>query len=109
MANFTRIEVFNKMNQTGLVPLFYNSDIEICKKVVTACYNGGARLLEFTARGDFAHEVFTDLNKFVIKKFPEMILGTGSVTDAATSLFIYEFRIKLYSYSSFKRRYCNKL
>ena len=85
MANFTRIEVFNKMNQTGLVPLFYNSDIEICKKVVTACYNGGARLLEFTARGDFAHEVFTDLNKFVIKKFPEMILGTGSVTDAATA------------------------
>ena len=73
------------MNQTGLVPLFYNSDIEICKKVVTACYNGGARLLEFTARGDFAHEVFTDLNKFVIKKFPEMILGTGSVTDAATA------------------------
>ena len=89
MANFTRIEVFNKMNKTGLVPLFYNSDIEICKKVVTACYNGGARLFEFTARGDFAHEVFMDLNKFVIKKFPEMILGTGSITDAATaSLYI---------------------
>jgi 2-dehydro-3-deoxyphosphogluconate aldolase/(4S)-4-hydroxy-2-oxoglutarate aldolase len=77
MANFTRIEVFNKMNQTGLVPLFYNSDIEICKKVVTACYNGGARLLEFTARGDFAHEVFTDLNKFVIKKFPELYYYTS--------------------------------
>ena len=88
MANFTRIEVFNKMNQTGLVPLFYNSDIEICKKVVTACYNGGARLLEFTARGDFAHEVFTDLNKFVIKK-PTFIIS--SIFRGSDSAFSWNF------------------
>ena len=51
------------MKQTGLVPLFYNSDLEISKQVVKACYDGGARLLEFTARGDYAHEVFGALNK----------------------------------------------
>ncbi|WP_417871126.1 bifunctional 4-hydroxy-2-oxoglutarate aldolase/2-dehydro-3-deoxy-phosphogluconate aldolase [Winogradskyella sp.] len=85
MANYSRIEVVNVMKQTGLVPLFYNGDIEVSKKVVKAVYDGGARLLEFTARGDFAHEVFGELNKYVLKELPGMIMGVGSVTDAASA------------------------
>ncbi len=85
MSNFTRIQVAQTMGANGLVPLFYHPDIEICKKVVKACYQGGARLLEFTNRGDFAHEVFGQLNKYVRKELPEMILGVGSVTDAGTA------------------------
>lgn len=85
MAQFTRIEVAQKMKETGLVPLFYNQDVELCKNIVKACYDGGARLFEFTARGDFAHEVFAELIKFSIKEMPEMILGVGSVTDAAAA------------------------
>jgi len=85
MAQFTRIEVSQKMKETGLVPLFYNQDVELCKNVVKACYDGGARLFEFTARGDFAHEVFAELIKFSVKEMPEMILGVGSVTDAAAA------------------------
>lgn len=85
MAKFSRLEVVEVMSRTGLVPLFYDSDIEISKQVVKACYDGGARLLEFTARGDFAHEVFGELNKFVLEHMPEMIMGVGSVTDAASA------------------------
>ncbi|WP_420572095.1 bifunctional 4-hydroxy-2-oxoglutarate aldolase/2-dehydro-3-deoxy-phosphogluconate aldolase [Kordia sp.] len=85
MATFTRIEVAQTMTNTGLVPLFYHHDIEIAKQVVKACYDGGARLLEFTARGDFAHEIFGDLNKYIRQELPEMILGVGSVTDAASA------------------------
>lgn len=85
MARFSRLEVGSIMNQTGLVPLFYDSDIEIGKQIIKACYDGGARLLEFTARGDFAHEVFEELNKYVIENLPEMILGVGSITDAAAA------------------------
>jgi len=85
MANFSRIEVANVMKQTGLVPLFYNADVEISKQVVKAVYDGGARLLEFTARGDFAHEVFGKLNKYVLKELPGMIMGVGSVTDGASA------------------------
>lgn len=85
MANFTRLEVAAVMKQTGLVPLFYNADLEVSKKVIQACYDGGARLLEFTARGDFAHEVFGELNKYVLKNMPGMIMGVGSVTDAASA------------------------
>lgn len=85
MAQYSRIEVANTMKQTGLVPLFFNSDLEISKKVLNACYNGGARLLEFTARGDFAHEVFGELVKYAISELPGMIMGVGSVTDAASA------------------------
>jgi 2-dehydro-3-deoxyphosphogluconate aldolase/(4S)-4-hydroxy-2-oxoglutarate aldolase len=85
MARFTRIQVASEMERTGLVPLFYHKDLNTCKEVLTACYKGGARILEFTNRGDFAHEVFGELNKFAEKELPEMILGVGSVTDAGTS------------------------
>ncbi|MBR9919386.1 MAG: bifunctional 4-hydroxy-2-oxoglutarate aldolase/2-dehydro-3-deoxy-phosphogluconate aldolase [Bacteroidetes bacterium] len=85
MARFSRIEVANKMEEQGMVPLFYHADIELGKEVLRACYAGGARLLEFTNRGDYAHEVFGALNKFCAEELPEMMLGVGSVTDAGTA------------------------
>lgn len=85
MARYSRIEVAVTMAETGLVPLFYHSDAELCKKVLKACYDGGARILEFTNRGDFAHEVFQELNKYALKELPGMMLGVGSVTDAGTA------------------------
>ncbi|SHH06051.1 bifunctional 4-hydroxy-2-oxoglutarate aldolase/2-dehydro-3-deoxy-phosphogluconate aldolase [Flagellimonas flava] len=89
MARFTRIEVAIKMKETGMVPVFYHKDIEVCKKVLQACYEGGVRVFEFTNRGDFANEVFAELNKYAAAQTPEMILGIGSVVDAGTtSLYI---------------------
>ena len=85
MAQYTRIEVAEKMRHTGLVPLFYHPALETSKKVLKACYDGGARLMEFTARGDFAHEVFGELTKYAIKELPGMAMGVGSVTDAAAA------------------------
>ncbi len=73
------------MNETGLVPLFYHPDIALGKEVLKACYKGGARLIEFTARGNFAHEVFAELNKFVIQELPGLAMGVGSITDAAAA------------------------
>ncbi len=89
MAQYSRIEVANVMKETGMVPLFYHPDIDLGKKVLKACYDGGARLMEFTARGDFAFEVFSGLNKYAIKELPGMIMGVGSITDAgAASMFM---------------------
>jgi len=85
MAQFTIIEVASVMEQTGLIPLFFNNDVDIAKKILKACYDGGARLLEFTARGDFAVEIFSELSKYAITKLPGMIMGVGSVTDAAAA------------------------
>ena len=85
MARFTRIEVAQKMKETGIVPVFYHRDIELCKKVVKACYVGGIRVFEFTNRGDFATLVYAELSQWVIQECPELILGVGSVVDGPTA------------------------
>lgn len=77
------------MAETGIVPVFYHSDLETSKQVLKACYEGGVRAFEFTNRGDFAHEIFGELNKWAAKECPDMILGIGSIVDAGTaSLFL---------------------
>ncbi|ANQ49911.1 bifunctional 4-hydroxy-2-oxoglutarate aldolase/2-dehydro-3-deoxy-phosphogluconate aldolase [Flammeovirga yaeyamensis] len=85
MARFTRIEVAQKMYDTGMIPVFYHKDIDVCKQVLKATYEGGARVFEFTNRGDFAHEIFAELVKWSATELPEMILGIGSVIDAPTT------------------------
>jgi len=89
MSKYARLDVALAMKETGLVPLFYHPDIELGKNLIKACYEGGAKVLEFTNRGDFAHEVFAELNKYTLENLPGMMLGVGSVCDAGTaSLFI---------------------
>ncbi|MEL6537249.1 MAG: bifunctional 4-hydroxy-2-oxoglutarate aldolase/2-dehydro-3-deoxy-phosphogluconate aldolase [Bacteroidota bacterium] len=85
MARFSRIDVALTMRQTGIVPVFYHADPEVCRQVLMACYRGGARVFEFTNRGDYAHEAFAELNRFCAAEAPEMILGIGSILDAPTA------------------------
>ena len=89
MARFTRIEVALAMQHTGMVPVFYHPDYEVCLEVVKACYAGGVRVFEFTNRGDFAHEIFAQLNKYAAVHMPDLMLGAGTIVDAGTaSLYI---------------------
>ena len=85
MAKFNKIQVITATKETGMVPVFFHKDPEVAKQVVKACYEAGVRVFEFTNRGDFAHEVFGELIKFVAKECPEMILGIGSIVDPATA------------------------
>ena len=85
MAKYSKIEVIQTMKETGMVPVFYNADIEISRQVLKACYDGGVRVFEFTNRGDFAQEVFAELVKYAAAELPGMIVGVGSVIDPATA------------------------
>ena len=91
MAAFTKIQVLQTIQQTGMVPVFYHSDAEVARQVLKACYEGGVRAFEFTNRGDFASEVFIDLMKFSRRECPEMILGVGSVIDAPTAALYLQY------------------
>ena len=85
MAQYSRIAVAEQMKATGIVPVFYHANTQTCKDILKACYDGGARIFEFTNRGDFAHEVFAELVKYATKELPGMMLGVGSVIDAGTT------------------------
>ncbi|MBI5960494.1 MAG: bifunctional 4-hydroxy-2-oxoglutarate aldolase/2-dehydro-3-deoxy-phosphogluconate aldolase [Chloroflexi bacterium] len=89
MASHLRLHIYNTLLETGVVPLFYHHDLDTAKKIVEACLDGGAKVVEFTNRGDFAYDVFSALAKYYAKARPDLILGVGSVADAPTAaLFI---------------------
>jgi 2-dehydro-3-deoxyphosphogluconate aldolase/(4S)-4-hydroxy-2-oxoglutarate aldolase len=85
MAQYSRLEVLQTVTDQKLMPLFYHDDVELGKSILKACYDGGGRLLEFTNRGDFAHETFGALNRYALKELPGMLLGVGSIVDAPTA------------------------
>ena len=85
MAQYNRVQVINQITESGMIPLFYHPKIEVAKAVLKACYDGGARLMEFTNRGDFAIDIFTELIRYSISELPGMIIGVGSVTDASAA------------------------
>jgi 2-dehydro-3-deoxyphosphogluconate aldolase/(4S)-4-hydroxy-2-oxoglutarate aldolase len=89
MARFQRADVIFRMRESGIVPIFYHKDPDVCRNVITACFKGGVNFFEFTNRGDYAHELFSEINKWAEKEVPSMILGAGSIVDGATaSLYI---------------------
>lgn len=85
MARFDRLTVFNTLLQAGMLPLFYHADIDTATAIASALAEGGSRALEFTNRGDAALEVFSELVKTCATAHPDLIIGIGSIDDAATA------------------------
>lgn len=85
MARFARLHVLNTMIDTGLVPVFHHADVEVATAIGGALARGGARVIEFTNRGDGAFEVFAALERHCRAEHPDVIVGAGSVVDAPTA------------------------
>jgi len=80
-----RMTVLSAMMDQGVIPVFYHPDVEVCKKVIQACGDAGAKCIEFTNRGDFAVHTFYELARHFDKADPSIIMGVGSVVDAPTA------------------------
>jgi 2-dehydro-3-deoxyphosphogluconate aldolase/(4S)-4-hydroxy-2-oxoglutarate aldolase len=85
MPRFLKHKVVWEILEIGLLPVFYNGDVEVAKKIVQACADGGARAIEFTNRGDFAHQIFSELAVWCSQEFSDIILGAGTIIDPATA------------------------
>lgn len=85
MANHSRLHVLQTMIDTGLVPVFYHGNVDTAVRITDACWQGGARVVEFTNRGDFAIDVFSALSADVQRRYPDLVLGVGSIVDAPTA------------------------
>jgi len=85
MSKFTRLEVLVKLEEQGVLPLFYHGDMSTATEILRSCYRGGIRIIEFTNRGDFAHAIFGQLVRLAATEMPDFILGIGSVQDAVTA------------------------
>ena len=85
MARFSRLEVLNELLRIGVLPLFYEQDVDLARRTLEACFQGGARLVEFTNRGDFAWRVFAELAEKLERENSAVILGAGTIDDAPTA------------------------
>ncbi|UKJ07443.1 bifunctional 4-hydroxy-2-oxoglutarate aldolase/2-dehydro-3-deoxy-phosphogluconate aldolase [Solitalea lacus] len=83
----TQDKILRLLVEDGMLPLFYHDDLEVCKSVIKACYEGGARLFEFTHRGVNAKEHFAALRLWTREVMPELLLGVGTVKNADTARF----------------------
>ena len=77
-------EIINVMRETGVVPLFTHDNADEALQVVEAAYRGGVRAFEFTNRRANSFEIFSRLIRDR-KKFPDLLLGIGTVMDGATT------------------------
>jgi hypothetical protein len=82
----TELVKYAEILELGLVPVFYQDNLETAKKIVQACVDGGQKVVEFTNRGDFAYQVFAELAKWVNTQFKDIIIGVGSVIDPVTAV-----------------------
>jgi 2-keto-3-deoxy-6-phosphogluconate aldolase len=85
MAKYRKVDTIGIIKSTGIVPVFYNQDAEVTKKVVKACYDGGIRAFEFTNRGDGAHRVFEEVIAFSGPSVRRWAFGAGTILDAPTA------------------------
>lgn len=80
----TKDKIIQVMKETGIVPLFTHDNADEALQVVQTAYDAGVRTFEFTNRRHNSFEVFSHLvaNR---KKFPELLLGIGTIMDGATT------------------------
>jgi 2-dehydro-3-deoxyphosphogluconate aldolase/(4S)-4-hydroxy-2-oxoglutarate aldolase len=76
-------DVLAQVLAAPLVPVFFNADAVYAQSIVRACYAGGIRVFEFTNRGANAFEVFEELAKLTKSDCPDLVLGIGTIYNAA--------------------------
>lgn len=81
---FSKQNIVDVMKDKGIVPLFTHDNAKEAQQVVEAAYRGGIRVFEFTNRRSNSFEIFSHLIK-ERKKFPDLMLGIGTVMDAITT------------------------
>ena len=69
--------------QSGIIPVFYHDDTDVCCEVLQACYDGGLRVFEFTSRGENARKNFAILRDKKLAAMPDLYLGIGTIKNAA--------------------------
>jgi 2-dehydro-3-deoxyphosphogluconate aldolase/(4S)-4-hydroxy-2-oxoglutarate aldolase len=85
MPKLEKSIVVEKIKASGMVPVYNHPDLDVCKAVLKACYDGGLRVFEFTNRSESAVEVFVELKRYTSDTIPDMLIGVGSIIDAETT------------------------
>lgn len=90
MASHSKADVLATISREGVVPVFYNADLEVTKEVARRLVAGGISTIEFTNRGDGAVRVIAGLIEWARAELPQLVVGVGTVTQAATAVHVID-------------------
>ena len=93
MASHTKVEVLETVFRDGVVPVFYDSDVDVVREVASTLVEGGIGTLEFTNRGDGALAVLDELLGHARQHLPQLIIGAGSIVDGATAAKVIDLGV----------------
>jgi len=85
MARFSRLDVYQRMLDEALVPIFVQAEPDTAGQALAAVAEGGATVCEFTNRSPLALEAFRVAAAHAGRHLPRMILGAGSIVDEPTA------------------------
>jgi len=89
MIHRSRHEINALIAHHAFLPLFNPEDVEVCKRVVKAAYDGGVRLFECTNRSANALSIFEDLVHYISDSMPDLVIGAGTIMDEASAHAFY--------------------
>ena len=85
MAHTTPVQLFHKLEENRMLPLFNHADESTCFSVIDQCYDAGLRVFELTNRDSTARQTFQRLQAARPDRWPELSLGAGTILDADTA------------------------
>jgi 2-dehydro-3-deoxyphosphogluconate aldolase / (4S)-4-hydroxy-2-oxoglutarate aldolase len=77
----SREKVAELFKTHAFLPLYNVDNLEVCKNVLKAAYEGGVRLFELTNRSENALSIFKQIIPFAKANMPDMLLGVGTIID----------------------------
>ncbi|HSZ33739.1 MAG TPA: bifunctional 4-hydroxy-2-oxoglutarate aldolase/2-dehydro-3-deoxy-phosphogluconate aldolase [Puia sp.] len=83
---FKTEKIIQAIIEQGVLPLYFHPDETTSADVLEVLYSAGIRVVEYTNRGKQALKNFKALQKTFSRKFPDLILGLGTVLDTKTAL-----------------------
>jgi 2-dehydro-3-deoxyphosphogluconate aldolase / (4S)-4-hydroxy-2-oxoglutarate aldolase len=78
-----KAEVLKLVPEQGVLPLFFNKDLDVSISVLKALYEAGIRTVEYTNRGEAALNNFGKLRQVCDTELKGMYLGIGTIKNAA--------------------------
>ena len=96
MARNASNVVYSRIEETPIVPLFFNADLTVAQQVLKACYDGGIRVFEFTNRGAEAPAIFAKLIEYCEKECPDLVLGTMTLTEIRNAEILGAKYVKIF-------------
>lgn len=67
--------------QQGMLPLYYNEDVNVTIEVLRAVYRGGIKAVEYTSRGEAALKNFSKMITVRNAEMPDLLLGIGTIKN----------------------------